>query len=743
VGNTVILSDIDGVRASLSEYGARSAGRLYDIEPVAVEHGCFHPKLVVLVSQTEAHVVIGSGNLTFGGWGSNLECIDHIHAGFAADAVEHVAEFLELLGQTRRVKFAAVKACSTIADQLRAVSAGGVRAGRIRVIHNLQRSLFEQIGEITADLGGARRLVIVSPFYDESATHELCTRLNVPNASLHVHEAGTVAGATGLSWPTSHHETTLPVIAEWCEEVHPRLLHAKVFEIVCGKGRIVVSGSANSTTAAWGLDGNVELCVVRLHRNAEAAWQLTDATRPTPTVHDMDDDLERNRIEGVLRAILTSGQMNGSIMTPFPSGEVEVFRVSTAGAIAVGSTMIDSDGHFSFRAGDLEMHAWSNERFLLRIVASSGESASGFVMFADLSDIGTRVGGASGSFFAFLAGTETPDDVAAIMDWFHEHPSALIVKNPFAKVGSAKAGPSEAMVDVAGLLEFGEGALPDSPIAVTASVPAWQHFMQNVLQCFHESRGPLTVQSESPPISETEADAVDGTGILVLPSEVKEKPLKAFARLLDTMLKAPTTRVDVGLAFRMTQYVCERIEPDAVLVFDHLKKLVEAFTRHPPKDTDREIAAAAVLLRSTRLDVQSEMLLARVTRADLLRVGASLEGSTPDMNLVRSFARLLGASNDFASLWATVCRIQTPQEEVRAYHVDARDELAETDYPFLSGTAEWDVLKHGSRRGVHIMSRYSGVCPFCYNVLPTASAFRLQTSAITSHCGKILLCEEL
>jgi hypothetical protein len=329
------------------------------------------------------------------------------------------------------------------------------------------------------------------------------------------------------------------------------------------------------------------------------------------------------------------------------------------------------------------------------------------------------------------------------MDWFHEHPSALVMIKPLARVGSGEGGPSDATVQVASLLEFSEVAILDSPTAVTTGAPAWRHFMQGVVQCFCESRGPLTVQAEGLPNSGAEADGVDGNTASVLPNEVKEKPLKAFARLFDTMLKAPSSKVDIGVAFRMTQYVCERVEPDAALVLDYLKRLVEAFTQHPPKDSDREIAAAAVLLRTGCLNVQSEMFLARVTRGDLLRVGADLKANAPDMNLVRCFARLLGVSKDFDAVWAAVGQVRTPQEEVHAYHLDTREELAETDYPFLSNTPEWDYLKHRSRRGIHIMSRYSDVCPFCFNMLPTASASQLQKSAITSHCGKILLCEEL
>jgi hypothetical protein len=164
VANTTILADIAGVRSALSEYGARSAGRLYDIEPVAVTNGCFHPKLTVLTAKNESHVVIGSGNLTFGGWGSNLECIEHLHSGFAVDAIEDVADFLESLATTPNVTIADTRQCLLLAEELRKNASGKPRSGRVRVIHSLDRSILEQIEDQVALLGGAEQLAVVSPF---------------------------------------------------------------------------------------------------------------------------------------------------------------------------------------------------------------------------------------------------------------------------------------------------------------------------------------------------------------------------------------------------------------------------------------------------------------------------------------------------------------------------------------------------------------------------------------------------
>ena len=90
----LILADVQGVRASLSEQGAQRVGRDYNVEPVAVSYGrAFHPKISVFSDKDESHVLVGSGNLTFNGWGGNVEVLEHLHPSFAADAIADTAEF--------------------------------------------------------------------------------------------------------------------------------------------------------------------------------------------------------------------------------------------------------------------------------------------------------------------------------------------------------------------------------------------------------------------------------------------------------------------------------------------------------------------------------------------------------------------------------------------------------------------------------------------------------------------------
>src|SRR5690554_784418 len=134
--NPTILSDPEGVRAGLSELGARLVGRDYELLPVERIGGVFHPKLSAFLGDDDAHLLVGSGNLTFGGWGGNFEQIEHLHPSFAPEAIADAAEFLELLELDERIRLPATDKLGQTADALRKAVKGKPGAGRIRLVHN-------------------------------------------------------------------------------------------------------------------------------------------------------------------------------------------------------------------------------------------------------------------------------------------------------------------------------------------------------------------------------------------------------------------------------------------------------------------------------------------------------------------------------------------------------------------------------------------------------------------------------
>jgi len=750
VGQNLILADVEGVRAALAEHGARSVGRSYEVEPVAVNHGCFHPKLMALTSPTEAHLVVGSGNLTFGGWGSNFECVEHLHPAFAADAFDDAADFLESLATARTVKHAAVERCAAIAKDLRLRSSLGARTGRVRIMHNLERSIFDQLVDVAEDLGGAQRLTVASPFYDNGVALDLlCKRFGLDHAFVHVHEGGTVAGWVGSGWPVQAATRIEATAIELFTEHPPRLLHAKALEVVCRRGRVVLSGSANATTAALDHGRNVELCVARIEHGAGIAWRLGAASTPTTIAVPVPHAPEDGPVAGVLRAVLHGEELRGWILTSFPCGPARVFRLTRSGNTEIGGTVVSQDGRFLLRAQDLEQQAWTSQRLILRVASSAGAVAEGFVSFADLAEIMRRAGAIAPRLFAVLAGTETPEDVAAMMSWFHENPKCLSPDTMEGAAPGALAEANDAQVLVSSLLEP-ESDQAASPYSSHASnMASWRRFMGQILACFREQRGPISANSDpdEAPSPEDETDRQDGSAPPREHPGVK-RAMWFFDQLFEVMLNAPPSKRDIALAFRIAQYVSDRLEPDAACVKNYLDTLVASFMENPPPADDREIASAAILVASAAQITTNAFPFhaASLARRKLLRLGADLEGAMPDIALAQGFARILVPDIDATALWASVRAARTAQEEVRAYRMAGSAPISKADFPYLGSTPEWPSLAGPDRKAISFMPRFQTSCPVHYIALPSAEASRLHENGVgraLNCCGRILLCEEV
>ena len=71
-----VFADADCAIESFQRQGRwiEGIGKRYRVVPVAMNPGfCFHPKAVLLSSQIKATLLVGSGNLGFGGWRENAE----------------------------------------------------------------------------------------------------------------------------------------------------------------------------------------------------------------------------------------------------------------------------------------------------------------------------------------------------------------------------------------------------------------------------------------------------------------------------------------------------------------------------------------------------------------------------------------------------------------------------------------------------------------------------------------------
>ena len=748
----LILADVIGVRASISEQGAHRVGKDYEVEPVAVTNGVFHPKVSVFTSADECHVLIGSGNLTFGGWGGNCEVIEHLHTGFATDAISDTADFFERLSGNTRVRNGAAKHCDAIATDLRRSVQGHSGSGDIRLLHNLDHSIAEQIAAAAADLGGARRLIAAAPFWDSGgAIDRLCDLLNLQEVFIHSHNHGCVTGPAGDNWPRRAKKPVHPVrvnVMDTSDEAG-RLLHAKAFELMCKHGRLLISGSANGTAAALDANHNVEACILRIQREPSTGWSYVETEPPEPPV-DLATELKEDEAQvGVLRAILDADEVTGQVLTPRMSGTVSVFHLGNTGPKRLATTQLTPDGAFTITAPDLEHWVMRSGRLVIRVQDYSGRNAEGFVTFASFADITRRAGVVRSQLFALIAGNETPADVAAILSWFHKNPRHLALSEPDDIRGSGmeeRKDDSKKPVTITTLgLDYA-----DALVAQTQSTTEqrnWSRFIGHLFAAFRHPRGPF----EDSGLGRADEDDDEDYEQRDRTDPQAEDPtiarsLHSFTQLFDLLTNDDAPAHHMLLAFDLTQYVCDRLRPEPEQAKEWLKKLIRVLVNSDvPLDRRDDISAAVLVVLCDAPDVDS----CRWARSCLLRLGVDFANGPPTADGVRGYQGVLLQKATFTEVWELLAVLRTFPEQVASYLQALEDGTPSSGYPDLPGELceEWPRLKAAltspkARREIVFTSCSHEVCPRCHIKLPSVEINKLKSRNIATAkncCGKIVI----
>lgn len=420
--STTLVSDSEGVVGALSEAGARHVGRAYAVEPVTVAGGVFHAKLCSLVGENGPHLVVGSGNLTFGGWGCNVEVIDHLIPGAHAAAFADVATFLAELPYAPRVRIAADDAFAEHIEQLRN-SAGDAVEGPVRVLHNLDRPIPPQLVEFATALGGAERLTIVSPYFGSaSAVEQLAVALGLD--SFEVHVASRVA-VNGEHFPFHRSPNAAPIVIEAlaADGFSEDPLHAKLIEILCARGRLLVTGSINASQRALAQPINIELGVLRIFED-RTILPRAPHSGPLPQLPERVE-AEAAKAPYVARCEYAGGVLRGTLLCPSPAGEWSVSVDVEGDREQLGTVEVTASGDFGMDAPALERIVYSSGRTVLTF-ARGDDRARGFLSFIDVLSASRRLGAIAAPLLRIAAGSDNDEDWIGILEWFARNPEQTV-----------------------------------------------------------------------------------------------------------------------------------------------------------------------------------------------------------------------------------------------------------------------------------------------------------------------------
>jgi hypothetical protein len=533
-----------------------------------------------------------------------------------------------------------------------------------------------------------------------------------------------------------------------------RRLHAKVFEILCRRGRVVISGSANASGAALGDGRNIEACVARIQRSRMVGWSFTPADPPPLVAPVETEELAEDAPTGILRAVFDEDTLSGEVLTPNPAGPVVVYDMAPLGPERIADTVVGKDGTFRVRATRLEARSWRGGRIVIRVQYQDGRFADGFVSVASFGDITRRAGLMARRFFAVLEHSEAPADVAAIFGWFQEDPRRLLRDGapPTGHGESSKTNAAAQIIPVAALTSEYARAFSTPQEREASGSENWSRFMDQIFSAFRDRRGPF-VQRNKGRVGDEEEDENEGEDApaLVDGSETDPAIPKAFAnfdRLFTELVKPGRSPHTLLMVFDMTQYVCDRLEPDAAKAKEWLDRLIKALLSAGVPSERAGDAAAAVL---ARLGASPDSGMYRWARASLLRIGMDLKGEAPPSEPVTAFVAVLPQQVTFPEMWERLRSTRTYAEQIQSYRRALEAQTPSSEYPDLPTAApeEWPVLARAIstprvRTNLEFVATVTGACPRCSIALPPRERSKLESTGIAtaaSCCGRIVIVE--
>jgi hypothetical protein len=744
VEHITILSDAAGMRMALREEGAVRIGREYSLEPVTVRNGCFHPKIGLLWSEDRSHVLVGSGNLTFGGWSSNLECVDHLHPQGCASALVEVADFLLDLATTPRCLHAAQNACEDFSERLRAQAASATDDGRVGLVHSLSTSISSQLVSAADGLGGATRLVVAAPFWSDLAVDRLAQALGLDEYFAHSAEA-LVLGPPGTDWPRKSHMVKPIRIRELSEgdgaqsSTTPRPLHAKLIEITCRKGRLVLSGSANATAAALETDansasGNIEAGILRRFPSAMGQWFLLQAAVPKPRDRQEEEPDDEGAGFALLSAQLGAGVLSVRVLAPW--NDINASAVLRQGHSSYDlGTIVVRHSSFELELGDDANILSLSGRMVLRLVSDSGAVAEGFVVEPGVDAIRRRAGKALLPMLAALKQLHTPEDVLALLVFYRENPDAFRTTDPFsARRPASASNDSDPLITVEQLRTsrpHSEGATASSSSATTNEIE-WQRLMQRLVAAMARAR----------PRTESAEDEQD-------PTERKRRERSAAATEKLSMrfpgfFQEFADSVDDEASFlnlaRVTNFVC--VTADHPMTREFIEQLLRLAAGVVLNRAGQQTAAWLVLYSAL---ASTDRLAVPTARARLLALGIN-----PDEELNQDYAlpgmvEVLAPGADPADLLAALRATRTIHEEAATLENAMQSGMPLPDLPVLTESEHWlgiqkQLQRPPDKRKLWFSDSPLTGCPWCNLELLRHLRSELARTGIThSCCGYILV----
>ena len=416
-----VFVDSDGYQASLMELKSRAVGREYSLIPIKSARGIFHPKITYLWGGDGDTLLVGSGNLTFGGHGKNIEVLEALNPNDDSAAFVDFAEFLEQLVTTESLTIPDTSDLTVLARRARDQVGDSVLGGAARLLHSLQTPILDQLVERAASQGPWSELLCLSPYHHPAGTpvRELAERLQVQTLSVGVPPSPNSASAFPFEESRAWHLDIATVAPRVNRPKRP--LHAKWFELR-GKKCWTLTGSVNATKQSLDSTRNVEVSVLRsLETRASENWKTAKEPR-----HEPSDVLGFGQSQDlVIHAVLSAnGSIEGQVLgSEGLAGYWEIGLQIGDKRGSLQEVQLQADGRFRWWPSDFNEFEIQNSP---QISLTKGPlKARGWLSVLSFLKLPSRSRAAQAAIARMIARPEALDDCRVLLDYIAFHTNKL------------------------------------------------------------------------------------------------------------------------------------------------------------------------------------------------------------------------------------------------------------------------------------------------------------------------------
>jgi hypothetical protein len=250
----IVLMDGAQLAAELIDKSRRprAAGRRYGLLPIA-RGGVFHPKVGLLVGPKKARVIVGSHNVTISGFIHNREVTNIIDVEGAGDraGAQAVIEVLEFCtAWANKLPSPLQRAVEDFSKLCRPYLGPVPEGGEINVVGSRPEgaSLWERVRRLLPN--PATRVTVLAPFFDDNLSF-----LSKVYEDLNPKELLVAIDPETACFPGNLKKLPQGLRVVGADKITPGkrrgYLHAKAMLIENESERVLLTGSANPTAAAW------------------------------------------------------------------------------------------------------------------------------------------------------------------------------------------------------------------------------------------------------------------------------------------------------------------------------------------------------------------------------------------------------------------------------------------------------------------------------------------------------------